>query len=595
MRKNRDFLLAAVLAIVLSFALFGNGIGGNFVFDDTIVVVGNPFINEQLDGFGKIFTTPYFAYQPRPGLYRPLTIASYSLNSFIFGFSPVGFHVVNILLHALTSFLVFILFYRVGGKITAFAGFLFFIFLPVHVEAVTSIVGRAEILSLLFTVGALILALKQRYVFASGLFFLGLLSKEMAVSFLPIFLFLEFLWHKKSVKAVSKDFLYFIPPLVLYSVLRYVALGKYFLKNDATFVYNPIKFAPFLSGILTSFKVFYLYLEKIFFPYSLSTDYSYNQIPLIKNLFASVEAIAGVVIFCLLIFLFFRTKNFLMRFGIITFMASYFVVSNWIFKTGTIMAERLMYTPSLGMALIVGAVVNYFVLKVSSRKVLYGFLSLFLIFYGLVILDRNKGWLNDKNLFESAYSAAPNSIVNQTNKAYLDFISGNYNGAEFQLDKVLDIAPEHVPALNLAGQNYKKLGQYQKAEELWKKAIVLRNDYLRAYLSLGILYYENGYNQSAEHILAEAIKIYPRWNEIFVLSLTKINLNRYDEVISIIKTHFGENPAIKELKLALGIAYLRKGDRNTAISYLNQVRNPEKNIDEFLNIIEKTKIYKIEE
>ena len=113
---------------------------------------------------------------------------------------------------------------------------------------------------------------------------------------------------------------------------------------------------------------------------------------------------------------------------------------------------------------------------------------------------------------------------------------------------------------------------------------------MRAYLSLGILYYENGYNQSAEHILAEAIKIYPRWNEIFVLSLTKINLNRYDEVISIIKTHFGENPAIKELKLALGIAYLRKGDRNTAISYLNQVRNPEKNIDEFLNIIEKTKI-----
>ena len=45
-----------------------------------------------------------------------------------------------------------------------------------------------------------------------------------------------------------------------------------------------------------------------------------------------------------------------MRFGIITFMASYFVVSNWIFKTGTIMAERLMYTPSLGLALIVGVV-----------------------------------------------------------------------------------------------------------------------------------------------------------------------------------------------------------------------------------------------
>lgn len=594
MRKNRDFLLAAILAIVLSFALFGNGIGGNFVFDDTIVVVGNPFINGQLDGFWKIFTNPYFAYQPRPGLYRPLTIVSYSLNSFIFGFSPAGFHVVNILLHALASFLIFGLFYRVGGKIIAFAGFMFFMFLPIHVEAVTSIVGRAEILSLIFTVGALIFVLKQRYVLASVLFFLGLLSKEMAISFLPIFLFLDFLWHKKSIKAVSKDLIYFVPSLALYSVLRYAALGGYFLKNDATPVYNPIKFAPLLSGLWTSFKVFYLYLEKTFFPYSLSTDYSYNQIPLIKNLFTSVGAMLGVAIFCLLVFLFFRTKNFLMRFGVIIFLSSYFVVSNWIFKTGTIMAERLMYTPTLGLALMAGVVVNYFVLKTPNKKVLYGFLSLVLVFYGLVILDRNKDWLSDKNLFESAYTAAPNSVVNQTNKAYLDFIAGNYRETELRLNEVLNIAPEHVPALNLAGQNYKKLGQYQKAEESWKKAITLRSDYLRAYLSLGILYYENGYNQSAENVLSEAIKIYPRWNEIFVLSLTKINLNQYDEAINLIKARFGENPAIKELKLALGIAYLRKGDKNMAISYLNQVRNPEKSMDEFLGVIEKNKIYKIE-
>src|SRR3989344_9530707 len=133
MHKSKDFILAGILAIVLSFALFGNGIGGNFVLDDAIVIVGNPLINAQLDGFWKIFTTPYFAYQPRPGLYRPLTIASYSLNSFVFGYSPVSFHVVNILLHALTSFLIFSLFYRIGGKIIAFAGLMFFMFLPIHV------------------------------------------------------------------------------------------------------------------------------------------------------------------------------------------------------------------------------------------------------------------------------------------------------------------------------------------------------------------------------------------------------------------------------------------------------------------------------
>ena len=123
MYKNKDLILASVLVLVISFALFGNGIGGDFVFDDTIVIVGNPFINENLDGFWKIFTNPYFAYQPRPGLYRPLTIASYSLNSFLFGYSPVSFHIVNVLLHATTSFLIFVLFYRLSGRIVAFAGF----------------------------------------------------------------------------------------------------------------------------------------------------------------------------------------------------------------------------------------------------------------------------------------------------------------------------------------------------------------------------------------------------------------------------------------------------------------------------------------
>ena len=108
MRNNKDILLAAILAVVLSFALFGNGIGGDFVFDDTIVIVGNPFISGQLNGFGEIFTTPYFAYQPLPGLYRPLTIASYSLNAFLFGFSPVSFHIVNILLHALYSLILYL-------------------------------------------------------------------------------------------------------------------------------------------------------------------------------------------------------------------------------------------------------------------------------------------------------------------------------------------------------------------------------------------------------------------------------------------------------------------------------------------------------
>lgn len=606
--RNKDFIWAGILALVLSFILFGNGISGDFVFDDTIVIVGNPLINENLDGFLKIFTTPYFAYQPRPGLYRPLTIASYSINTFVFGYSPVSFHIVNIFLHALTSFLIFVLFYRLSGRIVAFAGFAFFMFLPIHVEAVTSIVGRAEILSLLLVVGALIFALKQEYILAAGCFFLGLLSKEIAVAFIPIFLFLTFSRSPASGTSGSprdglKGFYYLVSALTVYLILRYVALGEYFLKNDATVVYNPIKFAPFLSGIWTSFKVFYLYLEKTFFPVSLSSDYSFNQIPLTKNPFASLEVVLGIVIFGLFIFLFFKTKDFLLRFGIVTFMASYFVISNWGFKTGTIMAERLMYMPSLGLVMLVASAINNLELKIKSHNVrfkifnlqlslltFYFLLSTLFVWYGWTIIDRNSDWLSSKNLYESAYATAPNSVVNQTNKAFLEFMAGNYNEVEKQLDQALSIAPEHVPALNLAGQNYKKLGQYQKAEESWKKAIALRNDFLRAYLSLGILYYENGYFKSAEKVLIEAVDVYPRWSEVLYLALTKVSLDKPEEAISVIETYFGDSPPQKQLKFALGWAYLNRGDRDRAYRYLEEVRNPNISMGDFVKTFEGSKI-----
>src|SRR3989338_61517 len=592
MRRNKDFILAGVLAIVLSFALFGNGIGGDFVFDDTIVIVGNPLIGDP-SKFTEIFTTPYFAYQPRPGLYRPLTIASHSLNAFVFGQSPISFHIVNILLHALASFLVFVFIYLLSDRITASLGSLIFMFLPIHVEAVTSIVGRAEILSFIFTLGALLLSIKKRYIFASLLFFMGLLSKETAIAFLPIFLFLDFFWHKKTAKSVFKSLLFLVPSLGVYALLRYVALGQYFLKNDATPIYNPIKFAPFLSGIWTSFKVFYLYIQKSLYPISLSADYSFNQIPLVGNFLSSIETMLGIVVLIGLLFLLFRSKNLFVKLGIVIFIASYFVVSNWVFKTGTIMAERLMYMPSLGLAMLAAVIMQNLKLKAQNKVLFFALhfsLCALFLWYGWLVIDRNKDWLSNKNLYESSYVAAPKSVVNQTNKAYLDFVEGKYPDAELRLKEVIVQAPEHVPALNLAAQNYNKLRELKKAEELWKEAIRLRDDYLRAYLSLGILYYENGYFASAEKVLTEAVEIYPRWSEVLFLALAKISLDKNDEAIQLISAYSGTNPAEKELKFALGLAYFKKGETDKAFQYFEQVKDPKVKMEDFLKTFQGSEV-----
>ena len=250
----------------------------------------------------------------------------------------------------------------------------------------------------------------------------------------------------------------------------------------------------------------------------------------------------------------------------------------------------MLYMPSLGLAFMIGAVFVWLGPRVKNTRVLYGCVSIILVFYGFLILDRNRDWLNDANLYESAYAAAPDSIVNQTNKAYLEFKAGKYMEAEEILNKILYLAPEHVPALNLAGQNYKKLGQLQKSEELWKKAIELRADYLRAYLSLGVLYYENGYFESAENVLVDSVDIYPRWSEVLFLALTKVSLEKPEEAIELIHKHFGDNPQQKELRFALGWAYFNKGDKESAYRYFEQVKDPKTSMEDFIRTFEGSEV-----
>ena len=121
-----------------------------FVHDDTFVVVGNRLIG-SLRNLPKIFLTDYwgttqsFDLSALTKLYRPLVIVSFALNYAVGGLQPLGYHAVNILLHAGVSLAV----YGVGVRLflsrpgATVAAALFAVH-PLHTEAVAGIVGRAE-------------------------------------------------------------------------------------------------------------------------------------------------------------------------------------------------------------------------------------------------------------------------------------------------------------------------------------------------------------------------------------------------------------------------------------------------------------------
>lgn len=570
--------------LIASFVLFGNGIAGDFVFDDHFVITGNPLVEEGVNP-GEIFASSYHYKQPETGLYRPLTILSYSLNRSIFGSSPASFHVVNIILHALTSFFLFrLLSLLIDKKISLLAAVLF-LFLPIHVEAVTSIIGRAEILSALFVLLALIKALEKKMYWSAGYFLLALLSKEIAIAFLPIWAFILFRYKNQKPLALLKQSWPYLSLLAIYFGLRYLALGSHIFSSETQFTYNPLKHLSFATSLWTALKVAFLYIVKTILPLSFSSDYSYNQIPIVNNLFSSWQAITAVVILATLVWLVWRYKSW--GFAALLFLAPFFIISNFVFKTGTIMAERLMYMPSLGISLLLALVLSHALNKSQIwRKAAFGVLGLLLIFYSYQIVTRNMDWLTEESLYMSAFKAAPDSIVNRTNRAYLYMVDNDLENAKKEINTVLAIRPEHLGALHLAGRIHQLNGEIDTAYTFWSRAMEIKPNYIRAIRNVGEIDYQRGNYAKAEETLTKAVNFYPRWNEVFLLSMTRSKLKKYDEAIKVITDHFGENPENNNLKFALGFAYYKKGDMQKAKFYFDQSRNPEVSEEEFIKALQ---------
>jgi len=374
-----------------------------------------------------------------------------------------------------------------------------------------------------------------------------------------------------------REFVPFFVSAVLYSGLRWNALGGFFLSNDATSVYNPIKSAPFFVGLWTSMKVFAISFGKLLVPLTYSSDYSLNQIPIVESLFTSWQAMAGVILLVLLAGLIVWQKKTSIGVGLLFFLSGYFVISNWAFKIGTIAGERLLYLSSAGMAIVLGIVIVKLWDRFSIKwvRILVTMAGIALLFwYATLVVSRSGLWRNEEDLFKNAYLVAPKSVVNMTNHAYLDFKAGRFDDARKVLEDVLKVAPDHPPALNLLANVQRRLGNYQISEGLWKRAIQVRPDYLNAYLNLGILYYDAGYYPSAEKVLTDAVAIYPRWNEVWYLALTQMALGKNDEAIALIEKNFTAQPAQEELRFALALAWYTKGDNTRASEYAKSVLSP---------------------
>ena len=329
--------------------------------------------------------------------------------------SPVGVHTTNLLINAGCSLLVFWVLRRRFGAVPAWFAAALFAAHPAHVEPVVHMVGRADLLAALFFLAAWCAhgppgeGNPRRWWLGGALFFGSLLSKESGAA-PPAVLFFEamLLGPRRRPAALFKHQAVALAPyalaLVAFLVIRGLVLGAQVEPPQTWMLYSAGGYVAFpgaspgsLEVSLTMTHAFAEYIVLLLAPLHLSADYSgfpHHTVPGATFLI-SVAFLGGLV--------FFSSRA--MRSGwppplvwLSMFTFALLPVSNLVFVSGIVMAERALYLPSVAAAGLVAAVIARFD---SRRSVLCIGASVLVLLFAVRSALRAPVWSDERTLFEA--------------------------------------------------------------------------------------------------------------------------------------------------------------------------------------------------
>lgn len=537
---TKRYIIAGITSLILSFLLYGNSIHGAFVYDD------NFFANRQdirsPAVFLEAFRQPYNPGNKESGggFYRPVWVISLAANYIAFGDSPVSFHIVNILLYAGSLVLLFYIVERLlKQSVLAGSIVLLFAVLPIHTEVVANIKSRDELLSLFFLLCSYVAFIRAVYsktrdprTIVSAIFYaLALLTKESVVLGPVIFILVYRLTYKSSLLYMFRLMLPFIIVLTVCLGLRAAVLkDDAFLKDQAQYILNPLKDASLPVQLSTAMKIAGIYLVKTAIPYNLTASYDFNHIPLIAQPFASWESIIGMIGLTGIGILAVKSREKTLRIGAIWFLVSYVIISKIFFTKGALMGERMLYFPSVGLAMIYGyGVYRIGLMRLPAVLLLFSIIS---SIYAGIVIPRNLVWRAPQYFFEQMVKDAPQSVQAHLvlSRGYFDL--GKLESSKKHADIAYTLYPGHPPTLVLLAKLAYIAQDFSACVSYSQKAIALeKNLYDANHFNLLCLAKEGKYQQVID-LASGRLNRVPNDQKIrFVIAVSLYKLGKRDDAL----------------------------------------------------------------
>jgi tetratricopeptide (TPR) repeat protein len=610
-------LVPVFIVLLVSLATYFNALSCDFVYDDIDQIVNNLWIR-NMRNIATIFSGSVWSFQPDLGAsnyYRPLMYVVYMLDYHLFGMKPWGFHLVNVLFHCGVSVLIYIIAARLIGRpaVTSpslksvtplcfplnlrgdeggvrvgaegggvklrggwagvllsppFIAAVLFASHPIHTEAVTWIAGLPDVAFAFFYLLSFYLYIvfrdgrKRVYLLSILSFAAATLFKEPALT-LPVLLIAYDWLLGKFDNNMLKGIKTYGPYIV-------VSCGYLFMRYHALRGFAPKESFGNLSSyqlVINVFPLFSEYLESLLWPFNLNLWHTFHPIS------SLLEAPGMISILVVVIFLGAAAaayrKNKVIVFSLILMVVPLLPVFYIKAISWKPFAERYLYLPSVGYALLLAVFFPSAAEKLRLKRAARGITIAFIILWGAYTvgtITRNNVWQNSFNLWSNTVRKSPGIADAHIGLGDAYSSRGLIDMAIEQYRIASSLKPDYAKAHNNLGIAYSKKGLTDMAIEQYQIALSLKPDYAKARNNLGIAYSTKGLTDLAieQYRMALSLEqdnVEARNNLGIAYStkgLTDLAIEQYRMALSL-------KPDYVEAHNNLGNVYYSKGQLDMAI------------------------------
>ncbi|MBL7021852.1 tetratricopeptide repeat protein [Patescibacteria group bacterium] len=494
-----------LLIVIIGFLLYIPSLGYDYHYlDDNILIKDNFYKINNLSYITDAFKEGVFPGRADSDIYyRPLLTVSFIIDAQFGNESLISFHFTNILLHLISSCLIFLILLKLGVKKQfAWLFSLIFVIHPINVHAVSWIPGRNDPLLAIMFIGAFLSFLHflkskkiWQYILYIILFFLSLLTKETALVLPILTLIYLYLIHREKIfsKFSIINFIVLASTTVAWFIIRNIAMGKAIAED-----YNII------SSLLQNSPAIFSYLGKILFIHNLSVFPIISDLPLIF----------GIITFIALTVAIYFSKN--VKWSNIVFGALWFLgtLAPSMIKTVSTQAQVVEFAEHRVYLSLLGLIIILSQINIPIKKYKNIFIILMIITCSLFLaksITHSKVYENKTTFWTNAVEYSPSSAFNHNNLGAMYYLDGNYNLAEKEWVKASKLNPQEKLVQNNLGLIYASKKEYDKAYTAYMAELAINPDYPNTHFNLGLLLYNTNNIEQGISEWETTIKLDPEY------------------------------------------------------------------------------------